>query len=51
MAVAIHISKNEDRDRASNTMDNDSVNGNPGWLITYDVIGYGLTSGKLEMEK
>jgi len=26
MAVVIHISKNEDRERASNTMDNDSVN-------------------------
>jgi hypothetical protein len=40
MAVAIHISKNEDRERASNTMDNDSVNGKPGWFVTYDYINY-----------
>jgi hypothetical protein len=51
IAVAVHISKNEDRERASNVMDNDSVNGNPGWSITYEVIGYGITSGNGAPEK
>jgi hypothetical protein len=44
IAVAIHISKNEDSERASNVIDNDSLNGNPPKFVTYEVIGYGFTS-------
>ena len=51
IAVAIHISKNEDKERASNTGDNDSVNGAPGWFATYELIGYELTSGRPESER
>jgi hypothetical protein len=51
IAVAIHISKNEDIDRTSNTVDNDSVNGNPAMFVTYEVMGYGFTSGNAEVEK
>jgi len=32
-------------------MDNDSVNGNPPKFVTYEVIGYGIISGKPEMKK
>jgi hypothetical protein len=31
--------------------DNDSVIGDPGIFTTYEVIGYGFTSGKTENEK
>jgi hypothetical protein len=31
-------------------MDNDSVNANPPKLVTYEVIGYGFTSGIPEMK-
>ena len=53
IAVAIHIIKNEDRERVSNAIDNDSVNGDPPRFVTYEVIGYGFTSGNgaLEPEK
>jgi hypothetical protein len=51
IAVAIHISKNQDIERASNALDNDSVNGNPATFVTYAMIGYGFTSGNAEMEK
>lgn len=46
MAVAIHKSKNEVREIASNTIDNDSVYVEiPKRLVTYETIGYGFTSG------
>ena len=52
IAVAIHISKNEDRERASNTMDNDSADDGAGLFVTYETMGYGLTSGNAaELEK
>ena len=49
--VATHISKNEDKERISNTTDNDSVIGDPGRFTTYEVIGYGFTSRNTENEK
>ena len=45
------MSKNEDIERASNAVDNDSVNGNPATFVTYAMIGYGFTSGNTEIEK
>ena len=51
IAVAIHISKNEDRERISYIMDSDSVIAVPGIFTTYAVIEYGFTSGKTENEK
>ena len=51
IAVAIHISKNEDTERASNAMDNDSVNGEAGRFDVYKMNGYGFTSGNIEKEK
>jgi hypothetical protein len=51
MAVAIHMSKNEDTESASNTVDNDSVNSVPGWFVTYEVMGYGIITDKPEKEK
>jgi hypothetical protein len=41
--VAIHISKNEDTDRTSKTLDNDSVRGEPGRLLVYKLIASGVT--------
>jgi hypothetical protein len=53
--LAIHISKNEDRDRTSNTVDNDSAdNGADGGVVfvTDETMGYGLASGNAaELEK
>jgi hypothetical protein len=37
--VAIHISKNEDIERASNVVDNDSVNGEAGRFDAYKMNG------------
>ena len=51
MAVATHISKNEDIDRASYTVDNDSVNGEAGRFDAYKINGYGFTSGNSKKEK
>jgi hypothetical protein len=54
MAVATHISKNEDSERISNITPNDSPINIPatqasGWtptkFITYECIGYGFTVG------
>jgi hypothetical protein len=39
MAVATHISKNDDIDRASYTVDNDSVNGEAGRFDAYKING------------
>jgi hypothetical protein len=47
----VSLSKNEDRERISNTIDNDSVIGDPGRFTTYEEIGYGFTSGNTENEK
>ena len=48
VAVANHIIRNDVRESASNTMDNDSVIGNPPTFVTYKTIGYGnaLTNGE-----
>jgi hypothetical protein len=51
MAVAIHISKNDDRERISNTVDNDSPTNTlakfdkPLKFVTYETIEYGCTIG------
>lgn len=44
------MSRNENRERTSNTVDNDPVRGEPAKLATYDMIGSGLTveDGRLE---
>jgi hypothetical protein len=48
MAVAIHNSKNDERERISNTMDNDSPTKTLAWLdkplkfVTYEIIEYGM---------
>jgi hypothetical protein len=41
--VAAHISKNEDREIASNMADNKLVKGEPAKLSTYEFMGSGLT--------
>jgi len=51
MAVAIHISKNEDTERASNTVDNDSIYRGPPMFVTYRVIGYGFKSDNADLER
>lgn len=51
MAVAIHISKNEDTERASNTVDNDSGTGIPPKFVTYELTGYGFTVGNGAVER
>ena len=51
IAVAIHIIKNEDRERESKAIDNDVVNGEAGTFTTYAVIGYGVNSDNTEKEK
>ena len=50
IAVAAHISKNEDRETASNTTAKNSAKGIPPKLVTYELTGYGVTSwiGALE---
>lgn len=51
IAAATHMSKNEDKERISYTIDNDSVSDDPGIFTTYEVIGYDFTYGNTENEK
>ena len=39
------MSKNEDKERVSNAVDKDSADGGAAVFVTYETIGYGLTSG------
>jgi hypothetical protein len=45
------MSKNEDRERARNARDNNSVSVDEKMFVTYEMIEYGFTSADNEMEK